>query len=115
VPSHPNIRISRFRPVSRAAFTDLRGAAASRRLFIHRIAPRRFERQPLAGWQVADPLLTVNPVCPARPTEESCMTLEPGVFAAGYMRRGQSLVVCSIAEGRKAARGMERFLSAQAG
>jgi hypothetical protein len=29
----------------------------------------------------------------------------PGVFAAGDMRRGQSLVVWAITEGRKAARG----------
>jgi glutamate synthase (NADPH/NADH) small chain len=48
-------------------------------------------------------------------TDENYMTSEPGVFAAGDMRRGQSLVVWAIAEGRKAARGVERFLSAQAG
>ncbi len=34
----------------------------------------------------------------------------PGVFAAGDMRRGQSLVVWAIAEGRKAARGVDAFL-----
>ena len=34
----------------------------------------------------------------------------PGVFAAGDMRRGQSLVVWAIAEGRKAAKGIDRFL-----
>ena len=32
------------------------------------------------------------------------------VFAAGDMRRGQSLVVWAIAEGRKAARGVDKFL-----
>jgi glutamate synthase (NADPH) small chain len=36
----------------------------------------------------------------------------PGVFAAGDMRRGQSLVVWAIAEGRKAAKGIDRFLRA---
>jgi glutamate synthase (NADPH/NADH) small chain len=35
----------------------------------------------------------------------------PGVFAAGDMRRGQSLVVWAIAEGRQAAEGVNRFLS----
>jgi glutamate synthase (NADPH/NADH) small chain len=34
----------------------------------------------------------------------------PGVFAAGDMRRGQSLVVWAIAEGRSAAAGIDRFL-----
>jgi glutamate synthase (NADPH/NADH) small chain len=34
----------------------------------------------------------------------------PGVFAAGDARRGQSLVVWAIAEGRKAARSIDEFL-----
>jgi glutamate synthase (NADPH/NADH) small chain len=38
------------------------------------------------------------------------MTSIPGVFAAGDLRRGQSLVVWAIAEGRKAARGVDKFL-----
>jgi glutamate synthase (NADPH) small chain len=38
----------------------------------------------------------------------------PGVFAAGDMRRGQSLVVWAISEGRKAAKGIDRFLRAKA-
>ena len=38
------------------------------------------------------------------------MSSVPGVFAAGDMRRGQSLVVWAIAEGRKAARGVDKFL-----
>jgi glutamate synthase (NADPH/NADH) small chain len=38
------------------------------------------------------------------------MTSVPGVFAAGDMRRGQSLVVWAIAEGRKAARGIDIYL-----
>jgi len=40
------------------------------------------------------------------------MASVPGVFAAGDMRRGQSLVVWAIAEGRKAAEGIDRFLRA---
>jgi glutamate synthase (NADPH/NADH) small chain len=38
------------------------------------------------------------------------MSSVPGVFAAGDMRRGQSLVVWAIAEGRKAARGIDQYL-----
>jgi glutamate synthase (NADPH/NADH) small chain len=43
-------------------------------------------------------------------TDENCMTFVSGVFAAGDMRRGQSLVVWAIAEGRKAARAVDRYL-----
>jgi glutamate synthase (NADPH/NADH) small chain len=43
-------------------------------------------------------------------TDENYMSSIPGVFAAGDMRRGQSLVVWAIAEGRKAARGVDHYL-----
>jgi glutamate synthase (NADPH) small chain len=43
---------------------------------------------------------------------ENHMTTAPGVFAAGDMRRGQSLVVWAIAEGRKAAECVDRHLRA---
>jgi glutamate synthase (NADPH/NADH) small chain len=43
-------------------------------------------------------------------TDELYMTSVPGVFAAGDTRRGQSLVVWAIAEGRKAARGIDLYL-----
>lgn len=43
-------------------------------------------------------------------TGETYMTSTPGIFAAGDMRRGQSLVVWAIAEGRKAAHHIDRFL-----
>ncbi|HEV8613395.1 MAG TPA: glutamate synthase subunit beta [Gemmatimonadales bacterium] len=38
------------------------------------------------------------------------MTTVPGVFTAGDMQRGQSLIVWAIAEGRKAARGVDKYL-----
>ncbi len=41
---------------------------------------------------------------------EDWMSSVPGVFAAGDMRRGQSLVVWAISEGRKAAQAVDRFL-----
>ena len=43
-------------------------------------------------------------------TDASMMTPRPGVFAAGDGRRGQSLVVWAIAEGREAARQIDRYL-----
>ena len=48
-------------------------------------------------------------------TDERYMSSVPGVFAAGDMRRGQSLVVWAIAEGRKAARGIDLYLMGESG
>jgi glutamate synthase (NADPH/NADH) small chain len=42
--------------------------------------------------------------------DSNYMSSVPGVFAAGDSRRGQSLVVWAIAEGRKAARGIDEYL-----
>jgi glutamate synthase (NADPH/NADH) small chain len=42
--------------------------------------------------------------------DENKMTNVPGVFTAGDMTRGQSLIVWAIAEGRDAARGIDRYL-----
>jgi NADPH-dependent glutamate synthase beta subunit-like oxidoreductase len=44
-------------------------------------------------------------------TDANYMTSCAGVFAAGDMRRGQSLVVWAIAEGRKAATAIDQFLT----
>jgi glutamate synthase (NADPH/NADH) small chain len=42
--------------------------------------------------------------------DEKWMTSVPGVFAAGDMQRGQSLIVWAIAEGRSCARGVDMYL-----
>ncbi len=42
--------------------------------------------------------------------DERWMTSVPGVFTAGDMQRGQSLIVWAIAEGRSAARGVDDYL-----
>jgi len=42
--------------------------------------------------------------------DASYMASEPGVFACGDARRGQSLVVWAIWEGRECARGVDQFL-----
>jgi glutamate synthase (NADPH/NADH) small chain len=44
--------------------------------------------------------------------DASYATSVPGVFAAGDMGRGQSLIVWAIAEGRSAAAAVDRYLSA---
>jgi len=46
-------------------------------------------------------------------TDANYMSSVPGVFAAGDMRRGQSLVVWAINEGRSAARGVDKYLMGQ--
>jgi glutamate synthase (NADPH/NADH) small chain len=43
-------------------------------------------------------------------TDANKMTDVPGIFAAGDMSRGQSLVVWALAEGREAARGIDQHL-----
>ncbi len=44
-------------------------------------------------------------------TDDSRMTSQPGIFAAGDMARGQSLVVWAIREGRQVAQAVDRWLS----
>jgi len=46
-------------------------------------------------------------------TDANGMSSVPCVFAAGDMRRGQSLIVWAIAEGRAAAKGVDAFLKAE--
>ncbi len=43
-------------------------------------------------------------------TKGNYMSSVPGIFAAGDMRRGQSLVVWAIAEGRSAAKAIDQYL-----
>jgi glutamate synthase (NADPH/NADH) small chain len=42
------------------------------------------------------------------------MTSVPGVFVAGDMGRGQSLIVWAISEGRAAAAGVDAYLTGRA-
>lgn len=47
-------------------------------------------------------------------TDQHYMSSVPGVFAAGDMRRGQSLIVWAISEGRKAAASVDAYLNSSA-
>jgi glutamate synthase (NADPH/NADH) small chain len=44
-------------------------------------------------------------------TQPNYMTSVPGIFAAGDMRRGQSLAVWAISEGRSAAKAVDEYLT----
>jgi glutamate synthase (NADPH/NADH) small chain len=44
--------------------------------------------------------------------DEGCMTTAPGVFVAGDMQRGQSLIVWAIDDGRRVAAAVDRYLTA---
>ena len=61
----------------------------------------------------AGPIEQLGLTCDARgnvSTDANFQTNVLGVFAAGDMRRGQSLVVWALAEGRQAARAIDQFL-----
>ena len=53
----------------------------------------------------------LNNILQVRTGKDKYATSVPGVFAAGDCRRGQSLVVWGITEGRQAAREVDVFLS----
>jgi glutamate synthase (NADPH/NADH) small chain len=52
----------------------------------------------------------LDPLGNVKGDTRSFTTSEPGVFAAGDCRRGQSLVVWAVWEGREAARAVDRYL-----
>jgi glutamate synthase (NADPH/NADH) small chain len=56
--------------------------------------------------------VALDPRGNVRADSKTFATSEPGVFAAGDCRRGQSLVVWAIWEGREAARAVDAYLSA---
>jgi glutamate synthase (NADPH/NADH) small chain len=64
---------------------------------------------PERGGPIADFGLELDPRGNIK-CNEHYMTSVDGVFAAGDARRGQSLVVWAIHEGREAARGVDRYL-----
>ena len=54
--------------------------------------------------------VAVNPRTNVQTRDGEYETSVPGVFAAGDMHRGQSLVVWAIQEGRQAAKAVDRSL-----
>jgi glutamate synthase (NADPH) small chain len=62
------------------------------------------EKGPISQFRVElDPRGNVN-------TDQRYLTSVKGVFAAGDMRRGQSLIVWAISEGRRAAHSIDKYL-----
>lgn len=60
---------------------------------------------------IADQLgLEKDPRTNIKASIENYMTNVPGVFAAGDQRRGQSLIVWAISEGRQAAHHVDKYL-----
>ena len=54
--------------------------------------------------------LELDPRGNVKADTEKYQTSKPKIFAAGDMRRGQSLVVWAIREGRQAAHAVDAFL-----
>ena len=96
-----------------------------------RLEPKQGRLEPIAGSEFELPaelvLLAMGFVHPERggivqqlgleltergniKVNRNMMTGVPGVFAAGDAQRGQSLVVWAIADGRRAAREVDRYL-----
>lgn len=65
---------------------------------------------PVSEGLLADLGVRLDPRGNVAATAKEFATSEPGVFAAGDVRRGQSLVVWAIWEGREAARAVDRYL-----
>ena len=65
---------------------------------------------PVQEGMIAEMGLELDPRGNVKANTEDYRTSEPKVFSAGDMRRGQSLVVWAIREGRQAARAVDEFL-----
>ncbi len=66
---------------------------------------------PVEGGMLAELALDLNARGNVQASTEDYQTSTPKVFAAGDMRRGQSLVVWAIREGRQCARAIDAFLT----
>jgi glutamate synthase (NADPH/NADH) small chain len=65
---------------------------------------------PVQEGMVEDLRLELDPRGNVRANEQDYRTSRSKIFAAGDMRRGQSLVVWAIREGRQAAHAIDKFL-----
>jgi glutamate synthase (NADPH/NADH) small chain len=68
---------------------------------------------PVQGGLVSNLGLKLDPRGNVEATQNDFKTSEPGVFAAGDCRRGQSLVVWAQWEGREAARAVDLYLAGE--
>jgi NADPH-dependent glutamate synthase beta subunit-like oxidoreductase len=66
----------------------------------------------LPGVEITDGLIRTKPGTPAASCEARAgATSRPGVFAGGDLVRGPSTVVAAVADGMKAAKEIDRYLS----
>jgi glutamate synthase (NADPH/NADH) small chain len=65
---------------------------------------------PVEEGMVKDLKVELDPRGNVKANDLDYRTSRPKVFAAGDMRRGQSLVVWAIREGRQAAHAIDKFL-----
>ena len=70
---------------------------------------------PLHSGMLKDLDITLDARGNVRADDRRYQTSLPKVFSAGDMRRGQSLVVWAIREGRQAARAVDEFLMGSSG
>ena len=80
---------------------------------MERLGPPLFRRRGFLGPERGGLLDQLGVALTERGTvrrDDQWMTSVPGVFTAGDMQRGQSLIVWAIAEGRSCARGVDQFL-----
>ena len=91
----------RFQPVAGTEFDLRAGLVLLAMGFVH----------PVHEGLIEDLAVALDPRGNVKAGTETYQTSSPKVFAAGDMRRGQSLVVWAIREGRQAAAAVDRFLT----
>jgi len=98
------------KPADKAPFSEVAGSeknlASGSRFAVHRLPWTRARRRPVLGVESQRPRGNWETF---KAEHGDFATNVPGVFAAGDCRRGQSLVVWAINEGRGAARAVDTF------
>jgi glutamate synthase (NADPH/NADH) small chain len=91
----------RFQPIPGTEFDLRSGLVLLAMGFVH----------PVHAGMIEELALALDPRGNVKASTKNYQTSSPKVFAAGDMRRGQSLVVWAIREGRQAAAAVDQFLT----
>jgi glutamate synthase (NADPH) small chain len=91
----------RFQPIPGSEFDLRAGLVLLAMGFVH----------PVHQGLIEELAVTLDPRGNVKASTQNYQTSWPKVFAAGDMRRGQSLVVWAIREGRQAAAAVDQFLT----